>query len=71
MKRVKVEGRLRANNGDVLLSAAIAGLGVAYTPSFLCGEAVRSGRLVALLPDWQDGEEAAVHVSPTRTFLFG
>jgi DNA-binding transcriptional LysR family regulator len=70
VKRVKVAGRLRANNGDVLLGAAIAGLGLTFMPTFLCGEAVRRGRLVTLLPDWRDGEADAVHaVFPTSRNL--
>lgn len=45
---VPVSGNLRAGNGDVLLSAAIAGQGLIYEPTFLVAEALRAGRLVAL-----------------------
>lgn len=41
--------RLRANNGDILLDMAEAGLGVAVLPSFLCADALRAGRLEAVL----------------------
>lgn len=70
VKQVKVEGRLRANNGEVLLEAALAGFGLTFMPTFLCGDAVRRGRLVSLLPAWRDSEEAAVHaVFPTSRNL--
>ena len=63
-RQVRIAGRLRANNGDALLGAALGGAGVALLPSFICGEAVRDGRLVQLMPDWnrrQDVEVCAVY----------
>jgi DNA-binding transcriptional LysR family regulator len=44
----KVSGNLRASNGDALLAAALAGQGLIYQPSFLIGDHLRSGSLVAL-----------------------
>ncbi len=43
-----VSGRLRANNGDALRAAALAGLGVIYQPTFLVGADIRAGTLIAL-----------------------
>lgn len=48
---VNVSGTLRANNGDALRAAALAGLGVIYQPSFLVAGDLRAGRLVALALD--------------------
>jgi len=45
---VKVAGNLRASNGDALLAAALAGQGLIYQPTFLIGDHLRSGNLVAL-----------------------
>lgn len=44
---VLVRGKvaLRVNNGDMMLDAAIAGLGIAALPMFIAFEAVRSGAL--------------------------
>jgi DNA-binding transcriptional LysR family regulator len=50
-RQVRVGGRLTVNNGETLRRAAEAGLGVALQPAFILGDAVRTGRLVALLPD--------------------
>lgn len=60
---IAVQGRLRANNGDALREAVLAGLGIAMLPTFLCGAEIRTGRLVCLLGTWrpQDIYVNAVH----------
>ncbi|HEX8986361.1 MAG TPA: LysR family transcriptional regulator [Rhodocyclaceae bacterium] len=45
-----VRGRLQANNGDVLLFAAMSGFGITYAPSFICGEALAAGHVRQILP---------------------
>lgn len=50
VREVRVRHRLRANNSDALLAAAIGGLGVALLPTWLVAEALAEGRLVRLLP---------------------
>ena len=45
--------RLRSGNASVRMEAALAGLGVARITSTFCAEAVRQGRLLALLPEWR------------------
>ena len=59
--RVRVKGRLVANNGEALLAAARAGLGICRLPSFIVGDAVRAGDLVRLLPAWQVHPAAGIH----------
>ena len=49
---VRVDGPLLSNNGDLSLAAALAGLGVAVLPCFLCGSHLAEGRLEAALQDW-------------------
>lgn len=66
---VKVPARLRANNGDVLLQAAIAGLGLVATPSFLAWQALASGQLVQLLPGYRLAETRAYAIYPGRKRL--
>jgi DNA-binding transcriptional LysR family regulator len=46
---IRVGGRLTVNNGEALLKAAEAGLGIAQVPSFMLGDAIESGRLVEVL----------------------
>jgi DNA-binding transcriptional LysR family regulator len=59
---IAVRGRLRANDSEALLDAALAGLGIALLPTWLTGEATRTGRLTLLLPDW----EAFIAAGPQR-----
>ncbi len=49
---VKVRGRVRANNGDVLRQAAISGLGVTVLPTFIVGADLQAGTLVPVLEDY-------------------
>lgn len=58
--------RLAANNTEMLLSAALAGGGVTYGPSFVFGRAIAAGDLVALLPDHQPTELTIHAVYPTK-----
>jgi DNA-binding transcriptional LysR family regulator len=48
---VPVSCILRANNGDALVAAAVAGHGLTYQPTFLAVDALRSGQLVPLTLD--------------------
>lgn len=48
---VPVSGNLRANNGDALVAAAVAGQGLIYQPTFLVSAEVRAGRLASITLD--------------------
>lgn len=50
-RMVKVSGRLRANHGDVLADAAMAGLGLAWLPDFIVEPAIERGDLQVLLDE--------------------
>jgi DNA-binding transcriptional LysR family regulator len=58
---VSVSGDLRANNGDALLAAAVAGQGIIYQPTFIVADDLRAGRLTALPLDQPTNESLAVH----------
>ncbi len=45
--------RLRTNNGEAMLPALIAGIGIGVLPEFAVWEALRAGSLVRLLEDWR------------------
>ena len=74
---VDLSGSLRVNNGDVIASAAAAGLGMCLSPSFLVWERVQRGELVPVLPDWQVPDIGVYAVFPagrtlpakTRSFI--
>lgn len=50
---VAVTGPFSANNSEALREAALASLGIALLPDFSAQQALRSGKLVVVLPDWQ------------------
>ena len=50
---VKVPAALKANNPDVLLASTLSGMGVTLMPTFLAGDALRSGALRLVLQDYQ------------------
>jgi DNA-binding transcriptional LysR family regulator len=66
---VRVSGRLLANNGDILSTAAVDGLGIALLPSFMVGEHVRSGALMPLLPGYAAPAGALYAVYPPGRHL--
>lgn len=66
---IRFSSRLRANNGDVLRLAALAGAGVAFQPSFIVGEDLGAGRLVPLLADYMPAPIALYAVYPPGRHL--
>jgi DNA-binding transcriptional LysR family regulator len=64
---VLVPAKLKANNGDFLLQAALAGHGLILHPTFYLRDALASGALVALLTDhaWPELNAYAIY-PPTR-----
>jgi DNA-binding transcriptional LysR family regulator len=57
--------RMEANNMQMLLDAALAGAGIAYGPTFVFGEHLARGELVALLPAYRAAELAIQAVYPS------
>ncbi|WP_184254943.1 LysR family transcriptional regulator [Rhodopseudomonas rhenobacensis] len=51
--QIAVTGNMRANDSEALHGAALAGLGLALLPSWLVGDDLRKGRLVAPLVGWE------------------
>ncbi|SKC17323.1 DNA-binding transcriptional regulator, LysR family [Kosakonia radicincitans] len=69
--RITLNGsnHVRFDSGDAIRTAAIAGLGIGYLPSFMIDRDIVEGRLIQLLPATQ-GEEIAIHaIYPSRRHL--
>ncbi|EIM28716.1 LysR family transcriptional regulator [Microvirga lotononidis] len=62
---VSIQGNLRANNGDALLAAAVAGQGLIYQPTFIVGDSLRDGSLVPVLTAYPTYEPAIHAVLPS------
>jgi DNA-binding transcriptional LysR family regulator len=50
--QVKVSGRYAVDNPEAVYDSAVAGLGIALLPDYLCGQALAEGILVKILPEW-------------------
>jgi DNA-binding transcriptional LysR family regulator len=66
---IPVAGTLHSNNGDILRSAALAGIGFYFAPTFLVGDDVRLGRLERVLPEYDDTSLSIYAVYPHNRHL--
>ena len=66
---VHLSQHLRANNGEFLRDAAIAGLGIVMQPTFIIYESLASGQLIRLLPDYDWREITVYAVYPQTRYL--
>jgi DNA-binding transcriptional LysR family regulator len=66
---VRLEPRFVVNDFEVLISAAVAGLGLALLPAERCVEHLREGRLRRLLPEWSAIERPLSAVYPSGRHL--
>jgi DNA-binding transcriptional LysR family regulator len=61
---VRPAGQLRVNNGEALIPALVAGVGIADLPDFIVGEAIASGQVEIILKGWKQAEGAVHLVMP-------
>jgi DNA-binding transcriptional LysR family regulator len=61
---VRPQGRFKADNGPALVSAATAGLGIAYLPDWLTAEHVASGALVPVMTRYPPPTAGAYVIRP-------
>jgi DNA-binding transcriptional LysR family regulator len=61
---VRPSGPLRVNNGDAMMPALVAGVGLGILPEFIMRDALDAGRLERLLVDWSLPSGAVYWVTP-------
>ena len=61
---VRPKGPLRVNNGEALMPALLAGLGIADLPEFIVGEAIAAGEVEVILKGWKQAESAVHLITP-------
>jgi DNA-binding transcriptional LysR family regulator len=70
---VPVHSRFRANNPEAVADCALAGLGIALLPRYVCEAELAQGRLVPLLSDWtavtKFGDGITAVIAPDRLRL--
>lgn len=66
---VKLSCSMHTNNGDTLRAAALAGTGIIWSPTFLIGDDLRTGKLARLLPGYRMPDIDILAVYPSRRHL--
>jgi DNA-binding transcriptional LysR family regulator len=61
--------RMRSGNAGIRLQAALAGLGVVRVTATFCEDAVKQGRLMALLPEWTCAPLLVYALLPARRLM--
>lgn len=61
-KHIAIKGSLRANNGDALVAAATAGLGILYEPEFIVADAISRGDLESITLDAPTADLGGIHL---------
>jgi len=69
IESVRTNGPFCSDNGDLLRSAAVAGLGVTLLPTFIVGADLMAGRLRQVLSEYCPPEIAIYAVFPSRKYL--
>lgn len=69
IQRVDIKPILMTHDFAVLIAAARAGQGVALLPESICADAVRSGELEVVVPDWHLPQGICHAVFPSRRGL--
>jgi DNA-binding transcriptional LysR family regulator len=66
---VRVENRMQANNGQIILEAAASGHGICLSPTFIAYQTILEGRLTPILNDYKAPEATAYAIYPNRRFI--
>ena len=76
-RTVTVDAKIASDEADVLVSAAIAGLGIILTTDWHVGPALDDGRLMEVLPNWPVSDGGAIYIMvpagpglPSKTRVF-
>ena len=69
IKRLPVTAKMTCNDGQVILQAALAGMGILVQPAYIIKRDLDAGRLVPVLEDWKLKPLTMNVAFPTRTHL--
>lgn len=67
--KLTLAGRLTVNNVSMACDAAISGMGIALMPAFLCADAVASGQLLPVLPEYRVCNGGLYAMYPSREHM--
>ncbi len=66
--RIKIKTRMASNSGSALLHAALDGLGIVFTPTFLCHQEILDRKLIPILTQEPIPEVYVYAVYPSRRY---
>ena len=67
--KVRIDGSVHANNGEMLAAIAVAGAGIALEPDFIVAPLIESGALVEILKNFRPAPYNIYAVYPSRRHL--
>ena len=67
--KVRIDGSVHANNGEMLAAIAAAGAGIALEPDFIVKPLLESGALIEILPNFRPAPYHIYAVYPSRRHL--
>ncbi|MEO8385867.1 MAG: LysR family transcriptional regulator [Betaproteobacteria bacterium] len=67
--KVRIDGSVHANNGEMLAAIAVAGVGIALEPDFIVNPLLASGALVEILKTFRPAPYNIYAVYPSRRHL--
>lgn len=68
-KSLIANGRIRANNGDALAKAAVAGMGISLLPDFIAADYIKSKQLKAILTSYKQPPIGIYAVLPSNSYI--
>lgn len=63
-RAIRVSGNLQTNSSEVIRASVLAGMGIAFSPTWLFEDELAKGEVVHLLPDWEAAAIPIHLVSP-------
>jgi DNA-binding transcriptional LysR family regulator len=69
LERVEVRSRISANNGEALVEAAAAGLGIALQPDFIAEPYLAAGKVEVLLEPFSQPDPGIYVVLPGNRYV--
>ena len=67
-RNVEVSGTLTCNNGNALKEAAVEGVGIVLSPTFIIGDAEEKGQLVEILSEYKAESFGLYAIKLSRKF---
>lgn len=68
-KKIAVSGPLLTNNGNLICDAMINGMGIAWLPMFIVGEAIKAGSAKIILEEWRPKSADISLLYPSSKYL--